>query len=1373
MTLTAPDNMLRRQAQERQNERRARKAAATAKKINRIATTAVLPRADASSSASRLDSIPNTQPSSPPLSRSVSPVRRGNPARGDTPSTLLPSSFSSGSIPSLAPPSSSRPSRRPRIVRTSSGPAASMSPGDHRPTSEEPRVAAVHAPATETAAMAPAGRLAPRASLRRHNIYRELAGMGLPGVESASDTSDDDGETSSARLPPATDSMVPPPPFPEGSTRPETPPRAPPDGFGEGDDNLLAWSSADERRWAEYRARVPNSPPPAFQSDEEDRVVEPGVATSQQVPQLLGATNDVDTPQAPTSLASGSQSSSSSDADEEDAISDEDRQAWNEDSRRGMSFEERLRRLELRRRRKEGMSAPRWEEQRRNEIAVRELLQREATQQEDTEEDSSRQSASASRSAAAAVAPVVNTGSASSGQAPYALTAESLGDGRISRPVQRARSSAEQPRSDRFTEGALSQSSLPTSPHRRSASDNRIPPAGDPKERNQAKIKRGKATAVRPRPSSESHSRFRDDASAAAERRRLAWGATPAALLEVPRAPIIQRVPSRPVTPVSLPANDSHSEGTAPHRSDSPSSDVSSDDSAAAWAAEAEAFEAMRKASEQAVAVSAESSDEEDHDPSATLSPATVLRGTLPKAPPPLALGRSRGAGIAYEASDSESSPDERRNAEPSDSDDSLSPDEDEVVRHINAKWAPPEPENVGPPPDRTTNQRRPSAQDKGKQPDRSHALYPANQQHRSASAPDVAATSHAGEFQSDSASSASFSDGDDGDPIKKPTDPLRRAPETAAIGRKNSVSSIRTTGGNSIWQDRLPGAPPATVVRPEVSDRLKGLFGASMPGSYIAPGGGSVQRAGSRGSLHDRTQTDVHSAMSSSQPRKSSESVTTSHRRPSGELRDQEQLRLDALRDIATLQRQRGGNSSGVNPHDPLAQLERALTRSLQQRSTSGDDAAKPPGAGLQRQGAISARRPPPPPPPSSIARMQFAPLPRQARLPIISDDTRHYPPSRTPTILESNGGSAEVAHRRAPPPIPGGHVSALRSRFESTSNSSSDAPRPPPVLPPRTHAAALDDSRLRRRPPPPPPPASTARPPSAVDEQPALPPRPLRPLSPLIGHQPIQAPAADDLLGIGDLSGDAGRNSPLPPISPNEQSTPRPLPVPPQVTGTSIPANEQLQSRARRLDRDAFYDASSQSHSSSIEVERSAVSRSRSLSTGIDRNANAPAQSVDMSTQHEHPARQPPSPAQPTQRQTPQREGSLGITDLDLLASQLELEGSHFDEIAAIQEFLGPAGNNTLSAMELNSLPCGPVEVEKRRTTAEGKVKTKLACLGLRVDRCGICLAQFKEGQMSIVLGCLHVFHDGCARPWFRRRSRACPTCRIEAVDAQASGN
>ncbi|CAD6974214.1 unnamed protein product [Tilletia controversa] len=123
--------------------------------------------------------------------------------------------------------------------------------------------------------------------------------------------------------------------------------------------------------------------------------------------------------------------------------------------------------------------------------------------------------------------------------------------------------------------------------------------------------------------------------------------------------------------------------------------------------------------------------------------------------------------------------------------------------------------------------------------------------------------------------------------------------------------------------------------------------------------------------------------------------------------------------------------------------------------------------------------------------------------------------------------------------------------------------------------------------------------------------------------------------------------------------------------------------------------------------------------------------------------------------------REPSLGITDLDLLVSQLEENGDHYENLSAISEFLGPARSTKPSAQELANLSLGKVELERRRVDASGRVKQKLSVAGVRVDRCGICLAQFREGEECCIYPCWHVYHRVCASKVLLN-SRLCPSCR-----------
>lgn len=49
--------------------------------------------------------------------------------------------------------------------------------------------------------------------------------------------------------------------------------------------------------------------------------------------------------------------------------------------------------------------------------------------------------------------------------------------------------------------------------------------------------------------------------------------------------------------------------------------------------------------------------------------------------------------------------------------------------------------------------------------------------------------------------------------------------------------------------------------------------------------------------------------------------------------------------------------------------------------------------------------------------------------------------------------------------------------------------------------------------------------------------------------------------------------------------------------------------------------------------------------------------------------------------------------------------------------------------------------VTVSSRRTTSDGRTKIKLALLGVRVERCGVCLMQFREGDVGAKTVCEHV--------------------------------
>ncbi|KAJ1310934.1 hypothetical protein OPQ81_009446 [Rhizoctonia solani] len=121
---------------------------------------------------------------------------------------------------------------------------------------------------------------------------------------------------------------------------------------------------------------------------------------------------------------------------------------------------------------------------------------------------------------------------------------------------------------------------------------------------------------------------------------------------------------------------------------------------------------------------------------------------------------------------------------------------------------------------------------------------------------------------------------------------------------------------------------------------------------------------------------------------------------------------------------------------------------------------------------------------------------------------------------------------------------------------------------------------------------------------------------------------------------------------------------------------------------------------------------------------------------------------------------------TDLDLLISRLEeneasRQGANYEQLLTVGEVLGPAHPPPPRPdFDLNA---GLIEIQRRRVMKDGRVKLKLSLMGVGVDKCGICLTQFKNNESAVLLPCLHSFHTNCIRSWFiRQDAPACPHCR-----------
>ncbi|KAG5642732.1 hypothetical protein DXG03_002277 [Asterophora parasitica] len=138
--------------------------------------------------------------------------------------------------------------------------------------------------------------------------------------------------------------------------------------------------------------------------------------------------------------------------------------------------------------------------------------------------------------------------------------------------------------------------------------------------------------------------------------------------------------------------------------------------------------------------------------------------------------------------------------------------------------------------------------------------------------------------------------------------------------------------------------------------------------------------------------------------------------------------------------------------------------------------------------------------------------------------------------------------------------------------------------------------------------------------------------------------------------------------------------------------------------------------------------------------------------------------------------------VTDLDLLVSRIgEAEdrgdGANYDALL-LSEFIGPAVSTRpahesvpppapilpVPAPRAPNVPViGTIQIQRRRTLKDGRTKLKLALMDTAVDKCGICLTQFKSGDIA-QLGsvCRHAFHERCLGRWLVH-NQTCPMCRV----------
>ncbi|KAH9922434.1 uncharacterized protein B0H18DRAFT_1120990 [Fomitopsis serialis] len=176
--------------------------------------------------------------------------------------------------------------------------------------------------------------------------------------------------------------------------------------------------------------------------------------------------------------------------------------------------------------------------------------------------------------------------------------------------------------------------------------------------------------------------------------------------------------------------------------------------------------------------------------------------------------------------------------------------------------------------------------------------------------------------------------------------------------------------------------------------------------------------------------------------------------------------------------------------------------------------------------------------------------------------------------------------------------------------------------------------------------------------------------------------------------------------------------------------------------------------------------------------------------------PSQPPPSAEDSSAQRPPDRVSSVGgvatdsgspsewsnYTDLDVFVARLDVggqpdDGRSYEDLLRVSEFIGPAlapsAPSPLASVRDEHPLIGRIEVERRRITKDGRVKLKLTLLGVVVDKCGICLSQFRNEELAALAPlCQHSFHEKCLRRWLAMK-RTCPICRLTLsldVSAQA---
>jgi hypothetical protein len=92
--------------------------------------------------------------------------------------------------------------------------------------------------------------------------------------------------------------------------------------------------------------------------------------------------------------------------------------------------------------------------------------------------------------------------------------------------------------------------------------------------------------------------------------------------------------------------------------------------------------------------------------------------------------------------------------------------------------------------------------------------------------------------------------------------------------------------------------------------------------------------------------------------------------------------------------------------------------------------------------------------------------------------------------------------------------------------------------------------------------------------------------------------------------------------------------------------------------------------------------------------------------------------------------------------------------------------ASNSTSFGVDFWKLSMPNLEDNETASTVASEDDRKRCPSHDSIDACGVCLAEFDDGDELRVLPCGHYFHQSCIDHWLLRSASVCPSCKQELL-------